>query len=123
MSKRILIVDDDLYIRELYEEVLKDAGFEVVGATDGKEGLVNIIEGGFDLILLDLMMPEIDGLQVLRSLKQTPAKKPNGKIILLTNLSHDPTIQEGLNSGASSYLIKADITPDQLIEKVKETLN
>lgn len=123
MSKRILIVDDDLYIRELYEEVLKDAGFEVVGATDGKDGLVKIIEGGFDLILLDIMMPELDGLQVLHALKQTPAKKPNGKIILLTNLSHDPTIQEGLNSGASTYLIKADITPDQLIAKVKELLN
>ncbi len=123
MSKRILIVDDDLYIRELYEEVIKDAGYDVVGATDGKEGLSKIIEGGFDLILLDIMMPELDGLQVLHALKQSPPKKPNGKIILLTNLSHDPTIQDGLNSGASTYLIKADITPDQLIAKIRELLN
>lgn len=123
MSKRILIIDDDLYIRELYEEVLKTAGFQVVGAVDGKVGLIKIIEGGFDLILLDVMMPELDGIQVLHALKITPPKKSNGKIILLTNLSHDPTIQEGLNSGAAAYLIKADITPDQLVSKVTELIN
>ncbi len=123
MSKRILIVDDDLYIRELYEEVLKDAGFTVVGAIDGREGLAQITEGGFDLILLDVMMPELDGIQVLQKTAQLTPKKPNGKIIILTNLSHDPTIQEGLNSGADSYLIKADITPDQLVAKVNDILN
>ncbi len=122
MAKRILIIDDDLYIRELYEEVLKSAGYEVMGATDGKDGLTKIAEGGFDLILLDIMMPQVDGLQVLQTLKKTPPKKPNGKIILLTNLSHDPTIQEGLNAGAATYLIKADVTPDQLVGKIKELL-
>lgn len=123
MSKRILIIDDDLYIRELYEEVLKTACFDVMGASDGKDGLNKIVEGGFDLILLDIMMPQVDGLQLLHALKQTTTKKPNGKIILLTNLSHDPTIQEGLNAGAAAYLIKADVTPDQLVNKVKELLN
>lgn len=122
MAKRILIIDDDLYIRELYEEVLKSAGYEVMGAADGKDGLNKIAEGGFDLILLDIMMPQVDGLQVLQTLKKTPPKKSNGKIILLTNLSHDPTIQEGLNAGAATYLIKADVTPDQLVGKIKELL-
>ena len=120
MSKKILIIDDDLYIRELYIEVLKDAGYEITQAIDGKEGLNKILQGGFDLILLDVMMPELDGIQVLHKAKESAPQKPNGKIILLTNLSHDPTIQEGLSSGAASYLIKADITPDQLVSKVNE---
>jgi len=119
MSKKILIIDDDLYIRELYEEVLKNAGFEVSSAVDGQEGLEKIKMGGFDLILLDVMMPKLDGLGLLAKLSQQPPKVKNGPIILLTNLSHDPVIKEALQKGAKTYLIKADLTPDQLVEKVK----
>lgn len=120
MGNRLLIVDDDLYIRELYQEVLTDAGYIVETAKDGIDGLNKIKEGGFSIILLDVMMPQLDGIQVLlNAAKQTPAK-PNGPTILLTNLSHDPVIQEGLKAGAITYLIKADITPDDLVARVKE---
>ena len=122
MAKKVLIVDDDLYIRELYEEVLKDAGFDVSTASDGQEGLDKMAVGGFDLILLDVMMPKVDGLGVLKQMGQMSPKSPNGKVILLTNLSHDPVIQQALDTGASSFMIKADLTPDQLIEKVNSFL-
>ena len=122
MAKKVLVVDDDLYIRELYEEVLKDEGFTVDAAVDGEEGLKKLREGGYDLVLLDVMMPKLDGLGVLDGLKKEPPKVKNGPIILLTNLGHDPIIKDALSKGAKSYLIKADLTPDQLISKLKEQM-
>ena len=122
MAHKILIVDDDLYIRELYEEVLKDAGYEVSTAVDGEDGLSKVKVGGFDLILLDVMMPKLDGLGVLQKLSELSPKPTNGPIILLTNLSHDPIINEAMQHGASTYMIKADVTPDQLLAKVKEVV-
>lgn len=122
MAHKILIVDDDLYIRELYEEVLKDAGYDVSTALDGEDGLLKLKQGGFDLILLDVMMPKLDGLGVLQKLSEISPKPTNGPIILLTNLSHDPIINEAIHHGASTYMIKADVTPDQLLAKVKEVV-
>lgn len=123
MAKKILIVDDDLYIRDLYEEILKDEGYEVTSAADGKEGLDKLETGGYDLVLLDVMMPKIDGISVLSKLQIIEPKTKNGPIILLTNLSQGPVIEDGMKKGAKSYLIKADLTPDQLVKKVKEFLN
>ncbi len=123
MDNRLLIVDDDLYIRELYQEVLTDAGYQVDTAKDGMDGLNKIKVGGYKIILLDVMMPQLDGIQVLVESAKIKSEKPNGPIILLTNLSHDPIIQEGLKQGAKTYLIKADITPDELVNKIEEILN
>ena len=122
MAKKVLVVDDDLFIRELYEEVLKDDGFEVESAVDGEEGLKKIQQGGFDLILLDVMMPKKDGLGVLSELAINKPSQPNGPILLLTNLGHDPIIKEAMTKGATSYLNKADMTPDQLLENIKKFL-
>lgn len=122
MNKRILVVDDDLYMRELYEEVLKGAGYEVETAVDGKEGIEKLSRGGFDLTFLDMMMPKIDGLGVLTALMQNPPAVKNGPIILLSNLGHEHIIEEAKQKGASSYLIKADITPDQLLKAVEKYL-
>ncbi len=123
MAKKILIVDDDLYIRDLYEEVLKSEGYEVTTAVDGKEGFDKLEAGGFDLVLLDVMMPKLDGITILSRLANTPPKIVNGPIVLLTNLSQGPVIEDGMKKGAKSYLIKADLTPDQLVKKVKEFLS
>ncbi|OGK21970.1 hypothetical protein A3C23_00355 [Candidatus Roizmanbacteria bacterium RIFCSPHIGHO2_02_FULL_37_13b] len=122
MAKKILLVDDDQYLRELYTEVLQTAGYEVTTAIDGEQALNTIVKGGYDLILLDIMMPRLDGIGVLKSLKDKTINLPNGPIVLLTNLAHDPVILEATSLGAKTYLIKADITPDQLLVKVKEYL-
>ena len=122
MNKRILIIDDDLYLRDLYQEVLKNAGYEIDTAIDGEEGIEKIKQDGYDLILLDMMLPKIDGLGILTQLSQTQPPPKNGPIILLTNLGHEPVIQEALQKGAVAYLIKADITPDQLLSEVKKYL-
>jgi DNA-binding response OmpR family regulator len=115
MAKKLLVVDDDEYIRELYEEVFKDAGYDVDTAVDGTDGLEKIGKGSYDLVLLDIMMPKKDGVEVLRALKSDKNPVP---VVLLTNLAHDPVMREGKSLGALAYLIKADLTPDQLVEKV-----
>lgn len=121
-NRKVLVIDDDLYIRDLYEEVLRDDGFTVETAVDGEEGLMKLQKGGYDLVLLDVMMPKRDGLGVLTELAAHPPLTPNGPIIVLTNLGHDPIIKEAMNKGAASYLNKADMTPDQLLENIKKFL-
>src|SRR3989339_688840 len=111
-AKRILLIEDDLYTRELFEEVLKGAGFDVTTAFDGEMGLSRALEGGYNLILLDIVMSGMDGIEVLKRLKGSATKQKNGPIVMLTNLSHDPIIKQTLSLGAASYLIKSDLTPE-----------
>ncbi len=122
MAKKILVVDDDLYIRDLYEEVLKDEGYEVETASNGEIALNNLKKGGYDLVLLDIMMPKIDGLGILAELKASPPPLKNGPVLLLTNLDHDPLIKDAMNIGAEEFLIKADITPEDLLVHVRKYL-
>jgi len=116
MAKHILVVDDDEYIRELYEEVLKDAGFTVDIAVDGQDGYDKITSTHYDLVMLDIMMPKLDGVQLLKKLAD---ENIHPHVVLLTNLAHDPVMKEGKSLGALAYLIKADMTPDQLVEQIK----
>lgn len=122
MAKRIMVVDDDLYIRELYEEILKDEGYEVDSAVNGEEALNKLKNGGYDLILLDIMMPKLDGLGVMDGLKNLQPPVKNGPILLLTNLDHDPLIKDAMSRGAVAFIIKADITPPDLLSQVKKYL-
>ena len=119
---RILLIEDDVNSRDVYVEVLKQAGFEVEIASDGEEGLEKVRKGGWDAILLDVMLPKLDGLGILAERKKSPPEKTNGPILLLTNLSHDPVIKEGLDLGAKDAITKSDITPDKLVEKVKSLI-
>lgn len=121
MSK-ILLVDDDQFIREMYEEVLKNAGYEVETAIDGKMGYEKILAGGYDLILLDVMLPYMDGLGILTELQEHKPKKANGPILLLTNLTSDPAIKEATKKGVVACLNKAEMNPGEFITKIKEAL-
>ena len=121
-AKKILLIEDDLYTRELFEEILKDAGFVVTVALDGELGFNKMLEGGYDLILLDIIMPLMDGLEVLTKLKSATPKQKNGPVVMLTNLSHDPIIKDALSKGANGYLIKSDLTPEMFVKKVREFL-
>lgn len=112
---KILLVDDDLYIRELYVEILTGAGYEVEVAVDGKEGYEKIVAGGHDLILLDVMMPYLDGVGILKKLEEEKIKADNGPIILLTNLAYDPVIKEATERGVVACLYKAEMNPDEFL--------
>jgi CheY-like chemotaxis protein len=122
MAQKILVVDDDQYLRDIYDETLRGEGYEVDNAINGEEGLAKLQEGGYALCLLDMMLPKIDGLGVLDHLSAYPPQTPNGPIIVLSNLSHDKLIDDALKKGAASYIVKADMTPDMIVTEVKKQL-
>ena len=119
--KKILLVEDEADIRELYSEVLRDEGYEVMEAANGDTGLVLILQNDWDLLLLDIMLPGKDGVQILKQMsdKHIGARKP---IILLTNLGSEHVINVCFDLGADGYLIKSEITPDKVVAEVKEFL-
>lgn len=121
-QKKILLVEDEEMIRELYARQLTKAGFFLKAVGTGEEGLKALQEDTFDLLLLDIMLPGINGLQMLREFK---LKNPQSKMItiLLTNLGQESVIKEGFEMGAQAYLIKTSYTPDQIVQEVKNTLD
>ncbi len=119
---RILIAEDEQFIRDVYVEMLNNEGFAVDVAVDGKQALEKLQVGGYDLVLLDIMMPFIDGLGVLMKLKETPAQNPNKHIVICTSLAADPAVKDALDHGAEDVVFKPDVTPDQLVAKVKKVL-
>src|SRR3989344_6870617 len=120
-SKKILLVEDEAFIRELYVRQLTKQGFQVKSAVDGQSGLNSLKSEQFDLLLLDIMLPGMNGLQLLREFK---TQNPNSPMItiLLTNLGQEAVIKEGFELGAAAYLIKASYTPDQVVTEVKNAL-
>lgn len=119
--KKILIIEDEVFIADLYARQLTKAGYLVKTAGDGTAGLNTLMQETFDLLLLDIMLPGINGLEVLKQWKQ---KNPNSSMIvlLLTNLGQDTVIKQGFELGAQGYLIKAAYTPDQVLSEVKKAL-
>ncbi len=121
MSK-ILIVEDDQFIREMYALILTKDKHEVTEAPDGAAGLTEAQKGGFDVILLDLMMPQMDGLGFLENLQQHPAKKPNGPIIVMSNLAYADAKDKAMKLGATDFMVKADLDPKEVKEIVEKAL-
>lgn len=117
-QSKILIVEDDLFLRELYADTLTKEGFFVESASDGEEGLAKIKDGGWDLVLLDIILPKLDGLEIMRKIKGSETSKPNKSIIFLTNLDKDEEIKEAMKLG-DGYLIKSQLTPGDLLNEVK----
>ena len=120
-GKKILLVEDEDFIRDLYQRQLTKAGFQVKSAADGQTGLNMLKAEAFDLLLLDIMLPGMNGLQVLRDFKTQNPNSPT-ITILLTNLGQEAVIKEGFELGAQAYLIKASYTPDQVVNEVKNAL-
>ena len=120
-SKKILLVEDEDFIRDLYVRQLSKEGFQVKSAPDGQSGLNALKAEQFDLLLFDIMLPGMNGLQLLREFKTNNPKSPM-ITILLTNLGQEAVIKEGFELGAQAYLIKASYTPDQVVTEVKNAL-
>jgi two-component system response regulator ResD len=122
-SKTILFVEDDKPIAEMYSRVLEREGYQVEFAYNGAEGLKKAESKHYDLILLDIMMPEKTGIEVLNALRGTDGQgSPGTKIVILTNLAQDKTSQEALKAQADGYIIKADIVPSQLAGIINKLL-
>lgn len=122
-QKKILIVEDDQFLREFYQELLQSEGYLIDVAADGEIGSQKLLLGGYDLILLDIILPKKDGLQILRDLKVQPSKSPNGSVVILTNLGQDAIIKECFNLGVDGFLIKSALNPGQVLTEIKNCLN
>lgn len=117
---KVLIVEDDVFISELYARAIKKAGYDLELATTGPQGLELATTGEYDLMLLDIMIPEMTGVDVLESLRKKKDIVPNMKIVVTTNLEQDEVIRNAVESLADGYIIKADITPKLLVKMIHQ---
>src|SRR5258708_10270275 len=115
MKKKILLIDDDTYTRELYHDLLVNEGYDVIAVSNGEQGLVEAVNGGFNLILLDVIMPKMDGLSFMREYTVLQPNLQNGPLIMLTVLEDESIIKGCLALGAAGYLIKSALTPEDII--------
>ncbi len=114
---KILIIEDDRFIGEMYVRSLRRAGYEVDWAVVGTEGLESVKKSNYDLVLLDIMLPEMQGQDVLLELNNL-SHRP--KIVVLTNYEQDDESRLAMEHQADGYLIKAEITPRKLIDIITE---
>jgi len=120
--KKILIIEDDSFLSEMYLAKFNQSDFQAEVAIDGKEGLSKVKSFKPDLILLDIVLPKMDGFEVLKELKKDSELKKI-PVILLTNLGQKNEVEKGLSLGADEYIIKAHFTPSAVVNRVKEIIN
>lgn len=116
-QKKVLIVDDDEFLLEMYALKFKEVGFKVEIAETGREAVDKVDEFAPDIILLDIVLPEMDGFEVLQEIKHNK-KVPNSLIVMLTNLGQKDDTERSIRLGADDYIIKAHFTPSEVVEKV-----
>jgi DNA-binding response OmpR family regulator len=122
MAKKILVIEDEATLQKALVEILEQSGYDMLSALDGERGWDIAKEVVPDLILLDIILPKMDGFDVLRNLK-ADAKTMKIPVVILTNLGDITNIQKALELGANTYLVKADFHLDDVLKKVEETLN
>jgi len=122
MSKKILIIEDEEYLVDMYTMKFESEGFDVLSANNGKDGLAIAKKTKPDLILLDLIMPKMDGYQVLEELLHHESTK-NSLIYIFSNLGQGKEVERGLKKGADGYFVKSNLTPSQLVTKIKKILS
>jgi CheY-like chemotaxis protein len=118
---KILIAEDDLFLRDIYVEILNKEPFEITTAVDGMEALEKFKLGNWDLVLLDVLMPKMSGVDILKELREINPHTLAKKIVLMTN-SDDQKRFEEIISLTDGYILKSAYTPEALVVKVKEYL-
>ena len=117
----VLIIEDDSYISDMYRIKLESENFEITTAKDGTIGIKILEKQKPDIILLDVVMPKMDGFDVLKTIKGNLGLK-EVPVVLLTNLSQKENVERGFELGADSYIIKAHFTPSEVVKKIKDIL-
>lgn len=120
-TRRILLAEDDRFLRKAAETALKRHGFTVLAAVDGEEALRMARTEAPDLILLDLIMPKLQGFEVLRALKADAATAAI-PVIILSNLGQDSDVKQAMEAGAAGYFVKANLSLQDLVKQVGEML-
>lgn len=119
--KNILLIEDDPFLIDIYTTKLKDSGFSIEVATDGGVGLRKLREKEYDLLVLDIVLPHIDGWRILREIEKDE-KLRNLTIVIFSNLGQKEEVEKGLQLGAVKYFIKAHYTPSEMVEEIKKIL-
>jgi len=117
----ILLVEDDPFLIDIYTTKLETSGFEVGVAKNGEEALDKLKEKKPDLVILDIVLPRLDGWEVLARIKENPELK-DLKVVALSNLGQKEEVEKGVKMGATKYLIKAHHTPAEVVEEIKKCL-
>jgi DNA-binding response OmpR family regulator len=115
-GRKILCIEDERFIGELYTRALTKAGYQVTLITDGQEALQAAQTNQYDIILLDLMIPNITGIEILRKLRDPASPPTKAKIIITTNLEQREDVRADIEHQADGYLVKAELTPRELVE-------
>ena len=118
---KILLVEDDEMFAAMYKRQFIADGFAIDVAENGQTGFSLLTKNQYDLVLLDILLPDIDGIEVFRQMKAQDATK-NIPVVFLTNLSQEENIEKAFQLGAKGYLVKASYTPDQVVNEVKNFL-
>ena len=120
----ILLIEDDKEQLLFHERLLKSSGYMVFTASDGFQGLelLSMNKGIINVILLDLLMPTLDGLEILKAIRDNPMKYGNPSVIILTSMRNEKIIQDSFALGASSYLIKSEVTEEELKKEIAKYL-
>ena len=119
MPKKILIIEDEEFLVDMYKMKFESEGYEVMVAYNGEDGIKIAQEKKPDLILLDIVMPKMDGFQVLKELKNNNDTK-DIVVYILSNLGQNGEIDQGFIDGADGYMVKADLTPSQLVKNLEK---
>ncbi len=119
--KNILLVEDDPFLIDIYTTKLKEVGFEVEVAKDGHRALKFLNQKKYELLVLDIVLPHIDGWEILGKIRKQEKFK-DLLIIILSNLGQKQEVKKGLDLGATKYLIKAHYKPSEIVEEIKEIL-
>lgn len=117
MKKKILLVEDNPFLSDLYKDVLSEAGFNVDLAITGNEALEKSQKGGWDLILMDVFLPDRNGFDIVRQLKETPPQIPNKSIVFFTNLDKDEEVEKSKTLG-DGFIMKGELTPGDLVKAI-----
>jgi len=117
----ILLIEDDPFLLSMYSTKFELENFKVVTASDGEKGVELVQDSNPDIILLDILMPKMDGFEVLEKIKANPKTK-DIPVILLTNLNQQEDVERGMELGANDFLIKAHFMPSEVVGKIKKLL-
>ena len=118
MARRILLIEDDVFVSDIYSRELKKGGYDVANATNGLEGVEMAKADRYDLILLDIMMPKKTGIDVLKEIRVPSFPNKETPVYLLTNLGQGSIIKQAIEIGAQGYLLKARVLPSQVLQAV-----
>ena len=121
IQKQVFFVEDDILLLEVMEKFLRQAGYSVVIAKDGAEAVEALKTVTPHLILLDILLPHIDGFEILKHIKEDP-RISSVPVVILSNYGSENDVKKGLELGAREYLVKASLTPEEIVDRVKKIL-